>query len=156
MTGRTVRRLVVGAVVALAAFVVTAVAGLEPDGVRVALLGVLLATGLGLVLDAVPRSGVLWYPVPTHPPLNRGSDQVTQTHLRRLEDHQLSRHPDAVVRDRLAVLADQVLQVRHAVGARSEEGRTRLGPDLDEVLHGPVVRLNPRRIDQVLRQIEEL
>ncbi|MDO9456153.1 hypothetical protein [Nocardioides sp.] len=150
------RGVVLGALACAVVVGTAAALGLEPEPVRVVLLVLLVVAGARLLVESVSRVAVLWYPVPVHPPVGEGRDQVTQSHLRLLENHQTSRRPDAAVRDRLAVLADQVLTVRHGVHAHSERGRELLGAELVEVLHGPVVRLNPRRIDRVLRQIEEL
>lgn len=134
----------------------TSALDLEPEPVRVVLLVVLATLGAGVLLDATPRAAVAWYPASTHPPLTRGRDGTTASHLRHLENHQATRHPDGALRDRLRDVADGVLQVRHGVRADSDRGRALLGPELCEVLEGRVVRLSPRRIDQVLRMIEEL
>lgn len=146
------------AVVAAAAVVVVAtrLLGLDPEPVRVVLLVFLLTAGGALGLVALRRRPAVWAADPVHPPLTAGRDAALQSHLRLLESHQTTRRPDAAVRDRLAGLADRALIARHGVRAGSAEGRALLGPELDEVLHGPVVRLTPRRLDQVLRQIEEL
>ncbi|WP_148613972.1 hypothetical protein [Nocardioides rubriscoriae] len=153
---RWIRRLVAAAVVAGVAVVVTGALDYDPEPVRLVLLVLLLVAGTGLLLDGLPRTGVTWYPTPLHPPVNAGRDEVTQAHVRLLEDHQRARHPDALLRERLTALADQVLTVRHGVPSHSERGRALLGADVVAVLHGPVARLGPRRIDQVLRRIEEL
>ena len=150
------RRLAVAAAVAVTTLVVGSVAGLDPEPLRVLLLALLLVTGVGLVIEALPRSEATWYPPPARAPLGQGRDLLTAAHLRSLEDHQRSRHPDAALRERLGRLTDQVLRTRHGVAVDSPEGRALLGPDLDAVLHGPVVRLTTRRATEVLRQIEEL
>lgn len=150
------RRLLVAAAVVATTLAVGSFTGLEPEPLRVLLLGLLLVAGVGLVAEGLPRSTVLWNPAPTRPPVAQGRDPLTQAHLHALEDHQRSRRPDAALRDRLARLADEVLRTRHGVTATSPEGRALLGPDLDAVLHGPVVRLTTRRTSEVLRQIEEL
>lgn len=154
--GRLLRRLLVAAALAVVTVSAAALFELDPEPVRVALLVLLAVATAGLLVDALPRTLVLWYPVPTHPPVTEGRDQVTQSHLRLLEDHQLSRHPDAALRDRLTTLTEQVLFVRHGVHLHSEPGRALLGPELLEALQGPVVRINPRRIAHLLTLIEEL
>lgn len=153
---RLLRRLVAAVLVAAVTLVATTQLDLEPEPVRVVLLCLLVVAVAGLAVDGLPRSVVIWYPVPTHPPISEGRDEATQSHLRSLENHQLSRHPDAALRDRLAVLAEQVLFVRHGVHVHTEQGRELLGPELVALLQGPVVRLNPRRAAQVLTLIEEL
>lgn len=153
---RWVRRLVASALAATLIVVVADALEYDPEPVRVALLCLVLVAGLGLLLDGLPGGDPDWYPAPTHPPVHAGRDTLTQSHVRLLEDHQRSRHPDALLRERLLVLAERALLARHGVGARSERGRELLGPELVEVLHGPVVRLHPRRIDTLLRQIEDL
>ncbi|WP_134764524.1 hypothetical protein [Nocardioides sp. 1609] len=130
--------------------------GFEPHPLRVALLGVVLGAGAGLLLDAFPHSTLVWATRPQAVTVPRDRDAVTQAHLRRLENHQSARTPDAAVRDRLRDVADRVLRARHDVRVDSQAGRALLGPDLCAVLDGPVVRMKPRRIDEVLRMIEEL
>ena len=153
---RWVRRGAVALAVGAGVLLGASVLGYEPDPLRVLLLCVVVVASAAVLIDAVPRSTVVWYPVPTHPSITRGRDSATQAHLRHLENHQATRHPDDTLQRRLLALTDRVLRVRHGVGVDSTEGRALLGPDLREVLEGRVVRLSPRRIDQVLRHIEEL
>ena len=153
---RWLRRAGVAAVVAVLTYVTARLLELDPEPVRVVLLALLLVAGVGLVGDALPRTSQPWYDAPTHPPLHRGRDQLTQTYVRLLEDHQASRHPDPAVRDRLAMLADQVLVARHGVHVHTERARELLGPEATAVLQGPVVRLGPRRLERLMQQIEEL
>jgi len=153
---RWLRRLLTAGAVGALVVAATRVFDLDPEPVRVVLLCLLLVALAGLLSDGLPRTSVLWYAVPIRPPVAEGRDQVTQAHLRLLENHQLSRRPDAAVRDRLAHLADQVLLARHGVPLRSEQGRALLGSEVLAVLEGPVVRLPPRRIERVLRHLEEL
>ncbi|QCW50305.1 hypothetical protein FE634_07610 [Nocardioides dongxiaopingii] len=140
----------------VAVLVATQVLGFEPHPLRVALLGAVLGAGAGLLLDAVPQTPFAWTTPAPAAAVTRDRDAVTQAHLRRLENHQSARTPDAAVRDRLREVADRVLRARHGVRVDSEAGRALLGPDLRAVLDGPVVRMKPRRIDEVLRMIEEL
>ncbi len=153
---RWVRRLVASALAAALVVVVANALDYDPEPVRVVLLCLVLAAGVGLLLDGLPGREPEWYPTPTHPPVHAGRDALTQAHVRLLEDHQRSRHPDALLRERLTALAEVALLARHGVGVHSERGRALLGPELVEVVHGPVVRLPPRRIDRLLRQIEDL
>ena len=153
---RWVRRVALTAAVATGVVAGATLLKFEPEPVRVVLLTVLALAGAWAVAAAQSRDAVIWYAAPTHPPVTRGRDRTTQTHLRHLEDHQASRHPDPVVRDTIAALADRMLQLRHDVRLHSERGRELLGPTVCQVVDGPVVRLSPRHIDTCLRTIEEL
>jgi hypothetical protein len=151
------RRVAIGLAVGVGVVLVAAVLDEDPEPVRVLLLSVVVVLVVGVLSDSLTRSTARWYPESSHHlTVTRGRDPVTQAHLRVLENHQSTRHPDELLQQRLRMLADRVLQNRYGVAADSPRGRELMGPDLDEVVHGRVVRLSPRRTDHLLRQIEEL
>lgn len=163
MTARTTRLLrrwgrpaAIAVGVGVVAVIGARLVDLEPDPLRVFLVALLCAALAGLVVGGLQRTGVRWDVVTVPADVHSGRDARLRAHLRVIEDHQRTRQPDALLRDRLAALADEVLTVRHGVRASSPEGRALLGPEAVEVLRGPVTRLTHRRIDQVLRSIEEL
>lgn len=135
---------------------VTALVGLEPRPAAVVLLVALAVVGLGLVADRLEDPAVTWFPVPISPPLAHGRDPATMAYARRIENHLSVETPGADLRDRLAVLADEVLRDRHGVVLASPEGARLLGPDVTALLTGPVRRFSLPTIDQCLRTIEEL
>lgn len=147
-----------GTVVVLGAatLAATSLAGLEPRPIAVVLVVAMAVVALGLLNDATIASLAVWYPPVTHRSLTRGRDVTTLAHARQIENHLTSRQPDDAVRSRLAAIADQVLHTRHGVALHSALGRQLLGPEVDDVLTGPVRRLSLPTIEQCLRTIEEL
>lgn len=143
-------------VLAVVAVVGASAVELDPEPVRVTLLVLVVVAVAGLLLDAVAREAPVWATAPLHQPLGTGHDRATQAYLRLLESHRTARHPDGAVRDRLRALAGQALLARHGVRLEDPEAATLLDPQLRAVLAGPPSRLSPRRLDHLLRTIEEL
>ncbi len=151
------RRLVGGAVAYAALEAGLVVADADPDPVR---LAVVVAGGvalLGLLRDALAGGGASWDIEVEQPSLRERGDPRLRHYLGLIEAHLAARSADPALRDRLGVLADQILVQRHA-GAAEDPPRRRelLGPELTALLHGPPRRLAPAEIDRCLTLIEEL
>jgi hypothetical protein len=153
---RWVRRLVGGVVAFVALYVALALARTDPDAVRLALLVAICVGVLGLVLDALSDGSPSWE-VPVERPTGRDTgDPRLGRYVNLLEAHLSARSLDATLRDRLGVLADQVLRQRYGVSRDDPRAVELLGPELVAVLTGPARRLGPPEIDRCLTRIEEL
>lgn len=131
--------------------------GFDPEPLRLLLVVALAVLLTGVLLDTLPDRRPLWEVPPPHRPLvHRGVDERTATYLRLLESSRSARHPDPALRDRLAALAELVLQVRYAEAWGSPAARSRLGEDLWRMLTGPERRLSAAELDRCLSRIEEL
>jgi hypothetical protein len=127
-----------------------------PDTLRLALVVALGVALVGLVLDSLPEVAPLWDVHTVRPVTPPGQDHRTSLYLRVLEAHLTGRNPDGALRDRLGLLADQVLRVRHGVGRDDPLAAQLLGPELTRVLTEPPRRLSRAEIDRCVRRIEEL
>lgn len=128
----------------------------EPDIVRLGLLVALVVALVGLVLDSLPEVAPLWHVHVVRATTPPGQDRRTSLNLRILEGHLTGRTPGTALRDRLGVLADQVLRVRHDLGRDDPGAAELLGPELDRVLTEPPRRLSRAEIERCVRRIEEL
>lgn len=151
-TRRALLALAVAAVLVAAASVLD----FEPDPLQVALIGALGVGVLVLLADTVPESPPAWRDTTPEPVRVPGQDARTTAYLRALEAHRVAREPSPAVRDRLGVLADHALRARHGLDRRDPRAAALLGPDLLDVLDGPVRRLGHHEIDRCLRRIEDL
>ena len=150
------RRLAGGLVTFAVLYVALALAETDPDPVRLALLVAISAGVLGLVLDALADGSPSW-DVPVDRPSGRDTgDPRLSRYVNLLEAHLSARSQDATVRDRLGLLADQVLRQRYGVPRDDPRAAELLGPDLVAVLTQPPRRLEPAEIDRCLTLIEEL
>jgi hypothetical protein len=128
----------------------------DPDPLRLALVVVLLVCAASLMVDSAPVESADW---PVHPVPTTGlgrADPRTAAFLRLLEGHLTAAEPDHALRDRLRVLADQVLRVRHDLTVDDPRAEVLLGQPLLDVLMGPPRRLKTAEIERCVRRIEEL
>ena len=154
--GRWTRRTVAGLVAFVALEVSLELADTDPDPVRLALLVATCVGVLGLVLDALSDGSPSWEVVVERPGARNTGDPRLGRYVNLLEAHLSARSRDATLRDRLAILADQVLRQRYGVTVDDPRAAELLGPDLVAVLTGPARRLGPAEIDRCLTRIEEL
>lgn len=153
---RTWSRRLAGGVVAYAGLEAgLVIVDADPDPVRLAALVAGGAALLGLLRDALAGGGASWDIEVDQPSLRERSDPRLRHYLGLIEAHLAARSADPALRDRLVLLADQVLAQRHA-GADPGRRRELLGPELAALLHGPPRRLAPAEIDRCLTLIEEL
>ena len=145
-----------GGLLFVALEVLLRVAGAGPEPLRVALLVAMCVGVLGLVLDALSDPAPAWDLEPERPSAREGGDARLAAYVGMIEAHLASRTDDHALRERLRVLADQVLDQRHGVRRDDPRAAGLLGPELTAVLTGPVRRLSPADIDRCLTRIEEL
>ena len=156
MRGRWGRRAAGGLVVFVALEVVLELVHAGPDAVRLALLVATCVGVLGLVLDALSDPGPSWT-VEVEAPFSRDrEDPRLARYLNLVEAHLTARSDDSALRDRLGVLADQVLRQRHGLTLDDPRADELLGPELVAVIAGPPRRLGLAEIDHCLTRIEEL
>ena len=156
MTGRWGRRLVGG----LAAYVgfgaLLVLLDADPDPVRLALLVATCTAILGLVADSLNGSEPSWEVDIERPSVRDSGDPRLVRYVGLIDAHESSRTPDHTLRDRLAVLTDQVLRQRHGIGRADPAAAAVLGPELTDLLTAPPRRLSNDQIDHYLTIIEEL
>jgi len=111
---------------------------------------------LGLVRDALEGSEPTWHVEVERPSVRDSGDPRLLRYVALLEAHQSSRTDDHALRERLAVITDQVLRQRRGLGRDDPEASAILGPELTDVLTGPPRRLSRAQIDRCLTIIEEL
>jgi hypothetical protein len=128
----------------------------EPDPLRLALRVATCTAILGLVHDALDGGEPTWHVEVERPSVRDSGDPRLVRYVALLEAHQSSRTSDHALRDRLAVLTDQVLRQRRGLGRDDPEAAALLGPELTDVLTGPPRRLSRAEIDRCLTIIEEL
>ena len=156
MTGRWGRRLA-GALVAFVVLeVLLTVIDADPEPLRLALLVATCTALLGLMYDALNVGEPSWRVEVERPSVRTSGDPRLVRNVGLIEAHLSSRTPDHALRDRLAVLTDQVLHQRHGLGRNDPAAAALLGPELSDVLTGPPRRLSPAQIDRCLTTIEEL
>ncbi len=129
---------------------------MDPDPVGVVLVSGAVVVLVGLLLDAVPPPAPGWRLEESHVADWHRRDPRTAANLRILEHHLAIGRPDAVLRDRLSELAEQVLLVRH--GERPETARAYrlMGPELTRLVNDPPRKLRIEEIERCVRRIEEL
>lgn len=127
-----------------------------PDALRLALLVATSVGVLGLVRDALADPGPSWTVEVEVPSLRHRGDPRLGRYVNLIEAHRAARTDDAALRDRLGVLADQVLRQRHGITRAAPRAADLLGPDLSTTLDGPVRRLGLADVDRHLTTIEEL
>ena len=155
-SNRWLRRLLGGLVAFVALYVGLVLTKTDPDPVRLALLVAICVAVLGLVLDALADGSPSWE-VPVERPGGRDTgDPRLGRYVNLLEAHLSARSRDTILRDRLGVLADEVLRQRYGVGRDDPRAVEMLGPELVAVLTGSARRLAPTEIDRCLTTIEEL
>jgi hypothetical protein len=150
------RRLAGGLVAFAVLEVALVLAETDPDAVRLALLVAICVCVLGLVFDALAEVSPSWEVVVERPSGRDTGDPRLGRYVNLLEAHLSARSRDPALRDRLGVLADQVLRQRYGVPRDDPRAAELLGPDLTDVLTGPARRLAPAEIDRCLTRIEEL
>lgn len=156
MRNRWARRLV-GAVVAFVGlYVALTLLDTEPEPIRLALLVGTCVALLGLMYDALGGGEPGWSVEVDRPSAREGGDPRLVRNVALLEGHQSARLPDHALRDRLAVLTDEVLRQRYGLRRDDPAAAEMLGPELTGVLTGPARRLDPTEIDRCLTRIEEL
>jgi hypothetical protein len=128
----------------------------DPDPLRLALLVATCTALLGLVRDALDGGEPSWQVDVERPSVRDSGDPRLLWYVGLIEAHQSSRTPDQALRDRLAVLTDQVLRQRHGIGRADPGAAAVLGPELTDLLTGPPRRLGNAQIDRYLTIIEEL
>jgi hypothetical protein len=128
----------------------------DPDPLRLALVVGLLVCAGALMVDSATVVAASW---PVHPAPTTGlgrADPRTAAYIRLIEGHLTAAEPDRALRDRLRTLTDQVLRVRTDLELADPRADEVLGPQLEDVLKGPVRRLRVEEINRCLRRIEEL
>lgn len=135
---------------------VLVVDGRDPDPLRLALLVAVCAATLVLMSDALGDSGPSWTVDSEQTTIREVGDQRLTRYQALLEAHLSARTGDAALRDRLAVLADQVLRQQRGMARDDPAAVDLLGPELTDVLSGPARRLGRAEIDRCLTRIEEL
>jgi hypothetical protein len=153
MRPRTLAWIVATYVVVL---VVTRVLGLEPDPLLLALSVALAAGFLGLTLVGLRNESAFWDVDATTMSAQSGHDARFAATVRVVDGHLHAREPDGILRDRLSLLADRTLTLRHGIGLDDPRAADLLGPAVMAVLRGPVRRLGVPEIDATLTRIEEL
>jgi len=154
--GRWARRLVGGLVAFAVLEVVLDLTGFDPDPLRLGLLVATCTAVLGLVTDALPDGVPSWDIDVERPSARENGDPRLATYVSLVETHLTARTPGPALRDRLAVLAGQVLRERYGVSRDDPVAAELMGPELGAVLGGPVRRLDRTEIDRCLTRIEEL
>ena len=149
-------RLVGGLVVFAVLEVVLELTRFDPDPVRLALLVATCTAALGLVTDALSDEVPSWDVYVEQPSVRESGDPRLTTYVNLIESHLTARTPGSALRDRLGVLAGQVLRERYGVPRDDPAAAELMGPELAAVLDGPVRRLDRAEIDRCLTRIEEL
>jgi len=150
-------RVLAGIVAAYAVvLVVTRVLQLQPDPLLLALMVGLAAGFLGLTLIALRNEAAAWEVDATTISAQSGHDAKFAATVRVVDGHLHAREPDGILRDRLALLADRTLALRHGIGLDDPHAADLLGSPVMGVLRGPVRRLSLTEIDATLTRIEEL
>ena len=128
----------------------------QADEVRLSLLVAACLAVAWLVADTVTDSGPPWTVVGRAAPRAAGADARLTTYLRIVEDHYAAREPNASLRDRLATLAGQRLELHHGLTLADPGARDLLGPELLSALTEPPRRLRRAELDDFVTRIEEL
>ena len=162
MSRRTWRRLAGAVVVVAVTWLVLVLLDFEPDPVRLPLtLALLLAVGhlLGDALGTVEPVTQLWAIDSQEAVRPAANDTRLSFLVRVITQHEVARHPDALLAESLTDLADRRLLQRHGVRRADDPQRAAelLGPDLSRFLaEPPGRRLSTSEIDRHLQRIEAL
>jgi hypothetical protein len=143
-------------VITLVTWVVATVMDFRPD---LALLTLYVAVGTALFSVAYTSFGdapVGWEPQETVSMRPLGQDAGTNSAMRMLENHLATSEPTAMVRDRLARLAEARMRQDHGIGLSDPEAVDLLDDQTLHLLRGPVRRLTKKEIDRIVTRIEEL
>lgn len=141
----------------VALWVAAAATDLQPHPVPLLLLTALVVAVSGLVTDSLTTTGQAgWVPHTPVDPRTRARDARTSSHLHLLQTHVHGKQADVDLPRRLAELAEDRLQARHALSADSSRGRELLGPLLAQLADGAPRRLSVAEIDQCMNRIEAL
>ena len=128
----------------------------DPEPIRLALLVGTCVALFGLTFDALGAEEPSWDVEVDRPSVRETGDPRLVRNVALLESHRSARLPDHALRDRLAVLTDEVLRQRYGLRRDDPAAEQLLGPELTDVLTGPARRLEPAEIDRCLTRIEEL
>jgi hypothetical protein len=156
MSGRWWRRVLGAAVVFIGLEVLLTLIDADPDPVRLSLLVAICTALLGLMVDALGGAEPSWRVEVERPSVRESGDPRLVRYVALLEAHLSSRTAEHALRDRLAVLTDQVLRQRHGLRRDDPRAVALLDPVLVGVLSGPPRRLGRAEIDRCLTAIEEL
>lgn len=150
------RRLLLGAVAAVAVFLIARWADFGPAPIpsMLIVLGLVMLT-LSL-LELTRATAASWDLETSHPVRPPGSDARHDLWVRTLEGHLTARQPGEELRSRLSALAADRLHRHHGLTPADPEAAALLGPDLERVLNGPVRRLRPDEIDDCVERIARL
>ncbi len=109
----------------------------------------------GMVIDSAGAAAPVWDIDTEYGGVSVGQDQGLAGNARLLENHLSARHPDPLLRGRLARMTDDRLA---RIGLRRGDPGVaqRLGPTLTSVLDGPPRTLRLSEIEECVRRIEEL
>ncbi|SFI81062.1 hypothetical protein [Nocardioides psychrotolerans] len=150
------RRAALAVVVAAAVLTIGELADTGFDVARVCLLVVLAVAATGFVLDALGKPAPTWGTDTVRPAAPRGLDLQTQRYLSVMESHLAATLPDRALRDRLVLLAERTLRVRHGETPGSVRGQELLGPELLGLVDDPPRRLTRSEIERHVQRIESL
>jgi hypothetical protein len=156
MTRRWLSRLAVFVVGDALLVLVLRWADFQPDGVRLSLLVAACLTAAWLVIDTVTESGPPWTVESKTLARSAGVEARLGTYVRILEDHRAADVPNATLRDRLAALAGQRLELHHGLTLGDPAAGALLGPELAAALTGPPRRLRLAELEDFVTRIEEL
>lgn len=154
--GRWWRRAAAAVAVFAVLYPLLVVVDAGPDPLRLGLLVVVSVAVLGLLRDALADQGASWTVDLDLPSVRHAGDPRLARYVNLVEAHLAARTDDAALRDRLRVLASQVLRQRYGLERDDPRAAELLGPDLTAVLDGPVRRLRLTDVDHHLTRIEEL
>lgn len=131
-------------------------ADFEPDALRLSLLAAAVLAAAWLVIDTVTEPGPPWTVESRTLTRSAGVDARLGTYIRVLEDHVAAGVPTASLRDRLAALAAQRLELHHGLTLADPAAAALLGPALADALTGPPRRLHRAELEDFVTRIEEL
>jgi hypothetical protein len=141
------------AVLVLAAF--DAIEHTSPRLVPTVLMVCAVVAIAGMVVDSAGAAPPDWPTDSEYGGVSVGQDQGLAGNARLLENHVSARHPDPLLRGRLAVMTDDRL-ARMGLRRGDPGVAQRLGPTLSGVLDGPPRTLRLSEIEECIRRIEEL
>ncbi len=150
------RRAAGGVVIFAALEAVLLLTETDPDPLRLALLVATCVGVAGLTVDALSDATVSWDVTIEQPSVRTSGDSRLSLYVNLLDAHRAAKTHDTALRDRIGMLADQVLRQRYGVARDDPRAVELLGPELAAVLTGPARRLAPAEIDRYLTRIEEL
>jgi len=135
----------------------TAAFGLEPQPVLLALVVALMATGLWLLFDALADETTPWTIDPLTVSAQVGRDARFDSYVRVIHGHLTAREPTPLLQERLAAVAQSVLEQRYGLVLEDPRASELLGPQVLGVLQAPAHhRLSLAEIERCVTGIEEL